>query len=156
MRRPGDPDVAARVRAARAYAALEQSDVARALDKSVATYKRMEQGTRPVSRAEGTVIAAMCGVPTSFMESGFEALGEREQKLRTTLAAAEGAAAGALMRLLLEEVRRVHGTVVELRSDVLDNAPSPHMVQALATARALLDAASNDGHGRADGVGARA
>lgn len=66
--------MAARARAARAYAGHEQSHVAKALGISVQTYKRVEAGTRDLTDSETAALAAACGVPASFMSTGFDPL----------------------------------------------------------------------------------
>jgi transcriptional regulator with XRE-family HTH domain len=121
-RQPGDPQVAARVRAARAFAGLEQAEVAQALEVSVGTYKRIEQGARPASKPERTRIAALCGVPIGFMESGFDHLLIASDDL--------------LARRVLEEIRA-------LRTELLDQLPtSKRLMNAAAAARAALDEAA--------------
>jgi len=65
---------AARARAARAYARLDQSEVAKVLDQSTVTVKRMEAGARDISLDELYVIADVCGVPREFMDRGFESV----------------------------------------------------------------------------------
>ncbi|HEY3020992.1 MAG TPA: helix-turn-helix transcriptional regulator [Solirubrobacteraceae bacterium] len=107
------------MRAARAYAGLDQAEVAQKLGKSVGTYKRMEQGTRPVSKPERTKIAQLCGVPIEFMDEGFDALMIVSDDL--------------LARKVLEEVRA-------LRQDLAAQLPtSRRMMEAIARARAALD-----------------
>lgn len=64
-------DYAARVRAARAYAAMEQQAFASELGVSLRTLSRMESGERPATHDERAVIADLCGVPHWFMEHGF-------------------------------------------------------------------------------------
>jgi transcriptional regulator with XRE-family HTH domain len=82
---------AARIRAARAFAGLQQSEVADALDVSTATLKRMESGQRTVSLDERYRIADLCGVPRPFMDDGFidsghtEALEDRLRKIERRL-----------------------------------------------------------------------
>jgi transcriptional regulator with XRE-family HTH domain len=63
---------AARIRAARNFADLDQATFAEALGVSVATVKRYERGTRDVSLDICYLLADMCGVPRAFMEHGFE------------------------------------------------------------------------------------
>jgi len=62
---------AARVRAARAFADLEQRDLAEALELSVATIRRIERGGRTASAPELIHIGEVCGVPREFMLHGF-------------------------------------------------------------------------------------
>ena len=62
---------AARVRAARAYADLDQRQLGEALGKSVYTVKRLERGMRDISDAELQAVAKVCKVPLSFLVTGF-------------------------------------------------------------------------------------
>lgn len=62
---------AARIRAARAYAGLDQADFAKALDVSVVTVKRMEGGKRDTSLDDLYLLADLCKVPRRFMEEGW-------------------------------------------------------------------------------------
>lgn len=64
---------AARVRAARAHAAKDQAEVAKALGISVISVKRMEKGTRQIPLEELQTIADLCDVPLAFMTHGFAA-----------------------------------------------------------------------------------
>jgi transcriptional regulator with XRE-family HTH domain len=66
--------MAARARAARAYAGHEQKEVAEALGISVQTYKRIEAGQRDLTDEEAQRLAAKCTVPAAFMQSGFDRL----------------------------------------------------------------------------------
>lgn len=63
---------AARIRAARAYAAMTQEQLARQLGVDVQTVKRRESGRSAPKRGELVAIATVTGVPISFMENGFE------------------------------------------------------------------------------------
>jgi transcriptional regulator with XRE-family HTH domain len=67
---------AARARAARAFADMSQAAVAEALGVSHITIKRMERGAKDISMDELWSIADACGVPRSFMDSGFETVPE--------------------------------------------------------------------------------
>lgn len=90
---------AARVRAARAHADLDQTALGEALGKSVYTVKRLERGLRDVSDDELEVIARVTDVPVGFLIAGFgEAkyaqdpaepltIGVAEQFFRETVAA---------------------------------------------------------------------
>lgn len=62
---------AARMRAARAFADLDQADFAKLLGVSVVTIKRMERGTRDISLDELYALADLCDVPRDFMQAGF-------------------------------------------------------------------------------------
>jgi transcriptional regulator with XRE-family HTH domain len=64
---PDPPEIARRVRAARAYACISQSTLARSVGMSLATIKRIEGGERDVTESERRIIAAACGVPEAFM-----------------------------------------------------------------------------------------
>lgn len=63
--------LAARVRAARGYADLDQPDLAKALAMSVETYGRIESGKRSPSDRELDLISAATKVPRPFLDSGF-------------------------------------------------------------------------------------
>jgi transcriptional regulator with XRE-family HTH domain len=74
----GDPEKtalalarAARIRAARAFADLDQAAFAKELGVSVVTIKRMERGARDTSLDELHKLADLCGVPREFMAEGF-------------------------------------------------------------------------------------
>jgi transcriptional regulator with XRE-family HTH domain len=72
---PPGPEVAARARAALAYADIDVKDSAERVGISSATMQRIVSPTSP--RGVRTVeelwmIADACGVPRSFMEAGFE------------------------------------------------------------------------------------
>jgi transcriptional regulator with XRE-family HTH domain len=62
---------ARRVRAARGWANLTQPELAKQLDMSVASVRRIEQENRDVSVAELSHIARVCNVPESFMLHGW-------------------------------------------------------------------------------------
>lgn len=64
---------AARIRAARAYADLDQPTIAQTLGVSTVTVKRMERGQREIKLEDLHAIAEVCGVPVEFMTEGFEA-----------------------------------------------------------------------------------
>lgn len=64
-------EVAARVRAARAWSGKEQGALATELDMSAATLRRLEAGQRAASRAELERIAKLTNVPLRFLEDGF-------------------------------------------------------------------------------------
>lgn len=66
-------EMAARVRAARGYAGLKALDLAKALNVSVETMSRIENGRRPVAPEEREKIVTACkGVPDWFIEDGWE------------------------------------------------------------------------------------
>lgn len=62
---------AARVRAARAFADVEQSVFAELFGVSIITIKRMERGKRDISLEELYAVADRCKVPRHFMDHGF-------------------------------------------------------------------------------------
>lgn len=68
---PRGREIAARARAARAYADLDQPALAKALSVSVETYARVDAGTRIPDDREMDVIAAATNVPRAFFDSGF-------------------------------------------------------------------------------------
>lgn len=67
-------DLAARVRAARGFADLSQSDLAERLGLEKQSVVRTEAGKRDPKLAEQIAIAHVCGVPVAFMVGGFEGL----------------------------------------------------------------------------------
>src|SRR3954469_4335919 len=68
--------LAARVRAARAFADLTQSEVAQRLGVSNMTVKVMEKGGRDFAHEDLEAIADQCGVPLDFMLHGFHVVSE--------------------------------------------------------------------------------
>jgi transcriptional regulator with XRE-family HTH domain len=62
---------AARVRAARAFAGIDQQTVADHFGVSKVTVKRMERGERETSLDELAELARLCHVPLGFMINGF-------------------------------------------------------------------------------------
>lgn len=64
---------AARLRAARAYARLPRTDVAEALNMALRTYNKCEAGEKSLDADQRAVVAALCGVPAWFLNSGFPA-----------------------------------------------------------------------------------
>lgn len=69
-------EAAARIRAARNYAGITQQDLCERLAVSLATIKRMESGSRPISTDELMAVGEAVGVPAAFMLHGFAALVE--------------------------------------------------------------------------------
>ena len=69
---PKGGEIAGRLRAARGYAGLRQPELAAALGVSLATLSRMENGRTTVSDNTRREVAAICGVPATFMEVGFD------------------------------------------------------------------------------------
>jgi transcriptional regulator with XRE-family HTH domain len=87
-------DYAARIRAARAYAGLKQDELAGRLGVDTQTIKRREAGAQDPKRGELLAIAAITGVPVSFMEHGFgevepSEILERLARIEAVLAGAE-------------------------------------------------------------------
>lgn len=66
---------ARRIRAARAFAGLDQAAFAQALGVSVVTIKRMERGARDTSLDDLYLLADLCNVPREFMDVGFSTSG---------------------------------------------------------------------------------
>jgi hypothetical protein len=64
-----------RIRTARCYAAISRTGLARALQTSVETIKRMELGTltRDIKDSELLMISKTTGVPMWFLEGGWPA-----------------------------------------------------------------------------------
>lgn len=81
-------ELAARIRAARAYAGRSQNYMAAQLGgMSVTTYKRLERGTRLASLDEQTTIAEACEVPLAFLQQGFPGSGSDDDNRRDLLIA---------------------------------------------------------------------
>lgn len=64
---------AARLRAARAYAGIEQSELARRLGVTTKTVLRREKAETSVKPADLRATGLACGVPAAFMVHGFGA-----------------------------------------------------------------------------------
>lgn len=64
-------EYAARIRAARGYAGMNQKELAEALGVHEQTIKQREAGKKQPKRGELLAIAAITGVPVAFMEHGF-------------------------------------------------------------------------------------
>jgi transcriptional regulator with XRE-family HTH domain len=81
-----DPaDLARRIRTARAWAGLSQSELAEALEVSESTLARWEKGQKLPSRAEVFYLAEVCGVRRAFFtdeDPGISVLGDPEQFAR--------------------------------------------------------------------------
>lgn len=90
-------ELAARVRAARAYKGINQQELADELGVDVQTVKRRESGNNDPKKGEQRAIAAICGVPKDFFDTSkpldvigpFE-LAERVQLLADRLEQLEG------------------------------------------------------------------
>ncbi|CAB4924268.1 unannotated protein [freshwater metagenome] len=66
-----DPAPAARIRAARAAAALSREELGRRIGCSARAVRRLEDGGRPMTPAERARIALACGVPEWFLAHGW-------------------------------------------------------------------------------------
>lgn len=64
-------ECAARIRAARAYAGLKQTELADRIGVDVQTIKRREGGRTRAKPGELHAIASACGVPVGFLQNGF-------------------------------------------------------------------------------------
>jgi len=73
------------VRAARAYADLDQADVAKALNISTQSVKRMERGARDVSDQELKTMAVLFDVPLGFLRDGFAGVLPSGRDLETAI-----------------------------------------------------------------------
>lgn len=69
-------EAAARIRAVRNYADMTQQALADALGVSLATMKRIESGTRPISTDELLAIGEACNAPAPFMLNGYASIPE--------------------------------------------------------------------------------
>jgi transcriptional regulator with XRE-family HTH domain len=72
-------DLAARVRAAAAYAGLDEKRAAKAMGFSTRTLARLESGERDLSVPEAKALAAATGVPLRFLYDGWDASGDLAQ-----------------------------------------------------------------------------
>jgi transcriptional regulator with XRE-family HTH domain len=113
---------AARIRAARAFAGLDQADFAKALGVSVVTVKRMESGKRETSLDDLHLLADLCGVPREFMAEGF----------------ASGSAAQISVADELQEMRESLIQALDTRMDALTEALLTRD-EALATSRQAIE-----------------
>jgi transcriptional regulator with XRE-family HTH domain len=77
--------MAARIRAARAYAGLRQNRVAELLGISVAALRRIEAGETRPDPEQLDRLAVLCSVPVEFMRYGFEPLLTEIKKNRRLL-----------------------------------------------------------------------
>ena len=69
------------MRAARAYARLEQPELGAALELSLSTIRRMEGARREITTDELLEIARICKVPVEFMLDDFAVIEQvREQR----------------------------------------------------------------------------
>lgn len=71
MAKPEDHPLARRYRAARAWADLEQDELAKRLGLDRQTVIRRESGEKLPKAAELIAVASVCGVPEEFMLNGF-------------------------------------------------------------------------------------
>jgi transcriptional regulator with XRE-family HTH domain len=113
---------AARIRAARAFAGLDQADFAKALGVSVVTVKRMEGGKRETSLDDLHLLADLCGVPREFMAEGF----------------APGSLAQSAVVDELHELREAFLAALDSRMDALTEALLTRD-EALATSRQAME-----------------
>lgn len=116
---------AQRVRAARAWANLSQPDLAKQLDMSLASLRRIEQEARDVSTAELLHIGEVCGVPRKFMLYGFS---DGKPSAQAQADALEGVIADMVSRI--ERHERLHTLAAE-RLAKLDGVPPPDLVHDL-------------------------
>jgi transcriptional regulator with XRE-family HTH domain len=92
--------LAARVRAARAFANVTQTVVADRLGVSTMTVKVMEKGSRDFAREDLEAIADLCGVPLDFLLHGFHAVAEvSDSETRVIIEATRQVAHEALARI---------------------------------------------------------
>jgi transcriptional regulator with XRE-family HTH domain len=74
MRRPRPDSLAARLRAAQAYAGVSNPALADELGVSVETLSRMKNGKTTIPESVPGRVADFCGLPRAFMEVGFAPL----------------------------------------------------------------------------------
>lgn len=73
-RAPDSREAAARVRAARAYRDIKQTELAKRLGISLATLRRIENGDRPMSIEDLGNVAKALDIPVAFMLRGMDAV----------------------------------------------------------------------------------
>jgi transcriptional regulator with XRE-family HTH domain len=137
----GDPEKtalalarAARIRAARAFADLDQAAFAKELGVSVVTIKRMERGARETSLDDLHQLADLCGVPREFMAEGF----------------ASGSSAHSAVVEELHELRAAFLQALDARMDALTEALLTRD-EALTTSRQAIERLrTRVAHGDAD------
>lgn len=84
-------EITKRVRAARSYAGITQEDMASRLDMSPVTYKRIEQGRRPISLTELDRIAEITGWPREMFQGALAASsGEEREELEGLRSSIQG------------------------------------------------------------------
>ena len=116
-------DRAARVRAARALAGLDQPELARVLGISERTLRRIEAGRRPISKMEAHAIAIATNAPVEFLEHGLEAALAREvlsrdvrHELRAIVRAAVGRSNGRrALAGIVDEPELANGSPLEVK-----------------------------------------
>lgn len=113
---------ARRVRAARAWANMSQPDLAKLLDMSLASLRRIEQETRDVSTAELIHIGEVCGVPRRFMLYGWTDAGKSTAQSQAD--AIEGIIADMTKHIARHE--RLH-TLAHERLSRLDGQDTPDL-----------------------------
>jgi transcriptional regulator with XRE-family HTH domain len=86
---PPLPEVARRVRAARAYAGLTVAELADRLGMGVQTIKRIESGRRTARGFELAAIAETCELPREFFELDFHEMWREASAQRELLARIE-------------------------------------------------------------------
>jgi transcriptional regulator with XRE-family HTH domain len=69
-------ELSKRYRAARAYAGLDQKDLADALGVEVQTVKRRESGESDPKRMEQIAVAKICGLPDDFFTASAPLFGD--------------------------------------------------------------------------------
>src|SRR3954451_17915597 len=84
------PEIARRVRAARAYSGMSVSDLADVVGLGVQTVKRIEAGKRTARPFEIWAIAEACALPREFFDLDFKELWSAGSAQRQMLARIDG------------------------------------------------------------------
>lgn len=102
---------AAGIRAARAYARIEQATLAKHLGMSIRDYRRVEAGGKHLDADQRATVADVCGVPAWFVHKGLadvldeapaERFAELERQVRANAEAITALRALATTRVLTE------------------------------------------------------
>lgn len=120
--RDGRVSAARRVRAARAWANMSQPQLAKLLDMSLASLRRVEQESRDVTTAELIHIGEVCSVPRKFMLYGWTEPGKSTAQSQAD--ALEGIIADMTNRIERHERLHAlaHDRLAKLDGEVLDEA----------------------------------
>ena len=129
----GRVNTARRVRAARAWANMSQPELARLLEMSLSSLRRIEQEARDVTTNELLHIGEVCNVPRNFMLFGWSERGKSTQQSQAD--ALEGIITDMTKRI--ERHEKLHALAQE-RIDMLVTGTDGEMIVEMKTAHADL------------------